>query len=186
MYRDKGFSLIELMIAISVITLLITVAVPSFNGTMMKLRASTIADALITSLHFARSEALSRNERVAVCANTNTDPASANYPCNGDNWNSGWMVVLVSDNSVIKYSPVNSPGAQILLTGIPAMTDELVVYNANGEARINDAAGAFSDDQTVDIKFTTQIDNCDSPQLSIKRTIDVKSSGLIQVSRGAC
>ncbi|OUS39217.1 hypothetical protein A9R01_02365, partial ['Osedax' symbiont bacterium Rs2_46_30_T18] len=109
MHRNKGFSLVELMIAISVITLLITVGVPSFNATVLKLRGSSIADALITSLHFARSEALSRNERVAVCANTDTDPASTDYPCNGNNWNSGWMAVLVSDSSVIKYWPVNSP-----------------------------------------------------------------------------
>ncbi|EPJ54668.1 MAG: hypothetical protein OFPI_06310 [Osedax symbiont Rs2] len=183
MHRDKGFSLVELMIAISVITLLITVGVPSFSGTVMKLRGSSIADSLITSLHFARSEALSRNERVAVCANTDTDPASANYPCNGTNWNSGWMAVLVSDNSVIKYWPVNSPGAQIALTG---MSDELVVYNANGEARINGDSGAFADDQNDAIEFTTQINNCDSPQLSIRRTIDLSSSGLIQVNRGDC
>ncbi len=164
MHRNKGFSLVELMIAISVITLLITVGVPSFNATVLKLRGSSIADALITSLHFAH-------------------PASTDYPCNGNNWNSGWMAVLVSDSSVIKYWPVNSPGAQIGLTG---MTDELVVYNANGEARINDASGASADDQSDAIEFTTAINNCDSPQLSIKRTIDVKSSGLIHVSRGDC
>jgi len=158
---------------------------------VLKLRGSSIADALITSLHFARSEALSRNERVVVCANTDTDPASANYPCNGNNWNSGWMAVLVSDSSVIKYWPVNSPGAQVSLSvgaSVPviAAADVLVVYNADGEARVNDGTGVAANDQVNAFSFTTRIANCDSPQLSIQRQIDVRASGLIRVSRGDC
>ena len=188
MHRDKGFTLVELMIAISVITLLITVAVPSFNATIMKVRGSSIADSLITALHFARSEALSRNQRVTICANTDTDPASLNYPCNGNNWNSGWLVVLTSDNSVIKYWPINSPGAEIKLEleqpPLPNLPDDvLVVYNAHGEARINDANGALADDLSNAIEFSTRISNCESPQLTIERLIEVKSSGLIKVTR---
>jgi type IV fimbrial biogenesis protein FimT len=62
----QGFTLIELMVVVALIAILLTVAVPSFRDFIAGKRVEGIASELATDLQFARSEAVSRNQSVAV------------------------------------------------------------------------------------------------------------------------
>jgi len=62
--RQKGFSLIELMIAISILAIILAMAVPSLSSYMDHRRVINVAETLYGQLQYARSEAIARSEIV--------------------------------------------------------------------------------------------------------------------------
>lgn len=81
----KGFTLVELMVTVSIASILLAVAVPSYQSIMRESRLTTQANELMTALHYARSEAVKRGMRVTICK-------SANGASCGGNWSDGWIV----------------------------------------------------------------------------------------------
>jgi len=75
-----GFSLIELMIALAILSLLLGVATPAFNGMLANQRVKTAAADLHTSLLQARAEAVKRNRTIQM------------RPPVGGDWEDGWVV----------------------------------------------------------------------------------------------
>jgi type IV fimbrial biogenesis protein FimT len=66
-----GFTLIELMVTVGVISILAVIAMPNLLSVINANRLQTQADELAATLQLARSEALRRNVRVSVCRTTN-------------------------------------------------------------------------------------------------------------------
>ncbi|SSB99752.1 type IV fimbrial biogenesis protein FimU [Pseudomonas sp. 43mfcvi1.1] len=58
--RTKGFTLIEVLVALGVLLILITLAVPAFTGSMQSTKADTEIGDLRRALNFARMEAIDR------------------------------------------------------------------------------------------------------------------------------
>lgn len=68
----SGFSLIELMVTISVAVILMAIAIPSFIDITVSNKLSSTSNDLISALTSARIEAIKRNTNISVCAdNTN-------------------------------------------------------------------------------------------------------------------
>jgi len=85
-----GFSLVELLVTIAVLTILLGVAVPSFRDTSMDLRQTSRYNRLAGDLRFARLEGIRLGGDVTVCARAT--PTSC-----GDDWSRGWHVYLESE-----------------------------------------------------------------------------------------
>lgn len=81
-----GFTLVELMVTISVMAILLAIAVPSFINASLNSKLNTIANTFVSSAQLARSEAIKRNTPVTLCA------SSTGTGCAG-NWSEGWVVL---------------------------------------------------------------------------------------------
>ncbi len=79
--------MLELMITLSIAAILVSVAAPAYQSTMTQSRLTAQANELVTSLYYARSEAVKRGARVTIC--TSSDGATCT---NGSGWQSGWLV----------------------------------------------------------------------------------------------
>jgi type IV fimbrial biogenesis protein FimT len=66
MTRKEGFTLIELMVTVALLTILIGIAVPSFVETVNRNAVTGAANDLLASVLLARSEAIKREVRVVV------------------------------------------------------------------------------------------------------------------------
>jgi type IV fimbrial biogenesis protein FimT len=64
--RRAGFTTIELMIVLTIAAVLIAFAAPSFADFLSKRRVDGVMAELVTDLHYARSEAVSRNAPVRI------------------------------------------------------------------------------------------------------------------------
>lgn len=62
--RALGMTLIELMVGITIVALLLTLAIPEFRTTMQNRQIRTAAEAIQDGLQVARTEALRRNRLV--------------------------------------------------------------------------------------------------------------------------
>lgn len=78
-HAGHGFTLLELIVAVSITAILAALAAPSFNDLIAANRARNIASELFSSLLRARSEALTRNANVTLS------------PKGGD-WQNGWQI----------------------------------------------------------------------------------------------
>lgn len=68
---SKGFTLIELMVTVSVLAILVGLALPDLRSFLVSNRLSSDVNGLIGLLNYARSEAIVRNQSVVVCPKTN-------------------------------------------------------------------------------------------------------------------
>ena len=83
---NRGFTLIEMMVTITVLAILIALVTPSFRGVLRDNRAATQANALVGSLMLARTEAIKRNAPVVICRSNDGES------CAGSEWEDGWIV----------------------------------------------------------------------------------------------
>ena len=93
LHAESGFTLIELMVTLSVMAILLAVAVPSFQDVALSSKLTSLANNVVASAQLARSEAIKRNRPATLCASSN------GATCTGA-WTDGW-VVLRDDGAVI-------------------------------------------------------------------------------------
>lgn len=73
----RGFSLIELMVVLAILSILLLVAVPGYGTWVSSSRIETATNKLRSMMSLARSEAVRRGERIAVCSTLDQ------YTCSG-------------------------------------------------------------------------------------------------------
>ena len=69
---QRAFTLIELMVTISVLGVIMAIALPNLRDFVVGNRLSSNVNAFIGMLSYARSEAIVRNQPVVVCAKKNS------------------------------------------------------------------------------------------------------------------
>ena len=85
--ESSGFSLLELLVALSIGSIILVVGVPSFKGTLDNQRMTSATNELVMSLNLAKSEAIKRVSYVSVCKSSNGVSCTA-----GTSWDDGWIV----------------------------------------------------------------------------------------------
>lgn len=88
----RGFTLIELMVTLSVLAILTTLGVPSFMATIRDNRLATTANEMLTDLAYARSEAVTRGGSASLCASSD-----GSHCATSGNWEQGWIVFADSN-----------------------------------------------------------------------------------------
>lgn len=88
----QGFTLIELMIAISLLVILLVLGMPGMGNWLQNSQIRTSADTILSGLQLARAEAVRRNTLVQLVL-TNTAPLSANInSITASTSGTSWMV----------------------------------------------------------------------------------------------
>lgn len=82
-------TLYELMLTLAVAAVLAAIAIPNMRDFIRNSRLTAVANDLLRSMQVARSEAIKRQRRVAICASAN--PAAAAAACSNGAFN-GWIV----------------------------------------------------------------------------------------------
>ena len=94
--RFQGYSVLELMLAVSIASALAAVGVPAFTNLTLDSHRTTLTNELLGGLLLARSEAVKRGQNVIVCglsdANRNGVLDPFERRCAGRDWTDGWML----------------------------------------------------------------------------------------------
>ncbi|CEG58505.1 GspH/FimT family pseudopilin [Legionella fallonii] len=123
---NAGFTLIELMVTLSVLCLLLVLAIPSFKSMMLNNRLIANTDSLVNALSYARSTALYQEISVVVCP-----LGSLNSTSCGGSWSSGWIVITqpASGTSTLLKSQQYSSNDPTLSSNVTSVT-----FDAHGIA----------------------------------------------------
>lgn len=152
-----GFSLIELMVVISVVAILAAVATPSFNQFILSQRVKTASFDLVSTQLLARSEAIKRNTDVTVALKNTTS-----------GWMGGWTVT---------YATTAAPTTPITLLDQTAYTGITIVGPTSPASVIyKGASGRPNAGKTT---FQLSAD-------SAIRCVTVDLSGMTSTKTGAC
>lgn len=96
----RGFTLLELLVAVTVATILLTIGVPSFFRMISENQRLTNSADVFSALNYARSEAIARNNEVVMC------PSADEATCGGD-WHQGWIIYVNLDRATGGAEPDN-------------------------------------------------------------------------------
>jgi type IV fimbrial biogenesis protein FimT len=84
--HHSGFSLIELLITLTLASIALFIGIPSLQQHLNNNRLTTQANTLISNLYSTRSEAIKRNTRVTIRKS-------------GTGWEDGWIVFTDANNN---------------------------------------------------------------------------------------
>ena len=85
--RHQGYSLYELIMTLSLISLVLTLGIPSFGAIVANHRVRSDVDALFHAIHVARKSSITRKQVVTLC------PSQDQLTCDeSTDWSAGWIM----------------------------------------------------------------------------------------------
>ena len=168
MQKVKGFTLIELMIAVALTGILLSMAVPALDLFVSNARQTGTINDFVSTIHQARSTAVTTNVRVTIC------PSASGNDCDAVGWNAGWIAFSDPD------SDRDVDGGETIFATVGAV-DGLTIqstefatymtYRPNGRvmnASVTGSAGAFTvcDDRGADRARVMLVDLSGRPRQS--------------------
>lgn len=161
-----GFTLVEVLIAVAIAAILMTLAAPSFSNVLQKQRIATTVNDFFAAINLARSEAIQRGARVDL------------VPADGVDWGKGWTIFVDKNNNqrpdaseqvIFTHGPV--PDGLTIKAALTDSNVQYLAYSGAGRSRTNansqtPQAGSFSftlDKQVrrIKINFLGRARTCD-------------------------
>ena len=128
--RQRGITLIEMMMALAIAGILFAMGVPALGSMLARTHQQTAGDALQDSLMQARELAVMRGIQVIVC------PTADGVRCSNDDlWQRGWMIAADAnddrqpDATLAKFDPMPPTMRIVSSEGRP-----LVLFQPDGSA----------------------------------------------------
>jgi type IV fimbrial biogenesis protein FimT len=138
--RQTGVTLIELVIAIALLGLLVGMGVPAFRSWIQNSQVRVAADAVLSGMQLARTEAIRRNKPVEFVLRTGAD----------------WSIVLVSPRTTLQERKGSSGSKNAVMNATPGGADR-ITFNPIGAPASSNQDGSFPIQQ-IDITSSQTVD----------------------------
>lgn len=161
--HSRGFTLVELLVVMTISAILIAAAVPAFQWTIARNRISDATNQLLSHLEYSRMEASRRGNMVSMCRTLNANAATpacssaSTATADGNDWAVGWVVfektppnldgsnVEVGDTVVFRQQALGGAGVRVMIhSSSPGA--EFVAYQPRGGGGIVGGAQTFAVD----------------------------------------
>ncbi len=135
--QSKGFTLLELLVGVSILAITMALAGPSFVQLIKDNRIDGATNDFVGSLQLAKAESAARSRPVSICK---SNDVGTECVANGD-WRQGWIVFtdlnadgnLDGDDSIIY---VNEPLHEQITFGGTNGVATFITYNPSGTTSI--------------------------------------------------
>ncbi|MFC1602156.1 GspH/FimT family pseudopilin [Pseudomonadota bacterium] len=162
MKNSNGFTLVEVIITLVVVSILIAVGVPGLNSIMANSQATAHTNDLVTALSFSRNESVKRGTLVAVCAKSSKTPGNLTCGGGGNDWLNGWFAFVDSNGNAtaddgedqLRSWPAPS-GNSTMTAPISISFDSAGTLQGGGPAALTITYSHCTGQQNRDISITT-------------------------------
>ncbi|MFA9441143.1 Tfp pilus assembly protein FimT/FimU [Uliginosibacterium sp. sgz301328] len=172
-----GFTLIELMVSVFIITLVLTMGIPYMGDWVRRAGVRTAAESIQNGLRVAQQEAIRRNTPVEFALVQSVplaaDAGNASLATNTDDWK-GWMVRVRSDNYFVQGDNVSANAADAEFTSSDAKNN-ILRFSGFGQVRNSDDA----------VLTSTMVYRIASPKVSEVRCVLVTPGASVRMCNPA-
>ena len=155
--QQTGFTLIELMVTVTIAAILAALATPSFKSLIVRQRIKNASADLVSHLTLSRSEAIKQNSDVTIASTTNNN-----------SWANGWSINSLG----------GTVGTHAAFVGLTISTgvggSSSLVFNRSGRLTASSASTTF------------QIGDATSGSAVIGRCVRIGLAGLATSVDGSC
>ena len=140
---NDGFTLIEMLVSILILTILLLLAIPSFSVLISNNRMISEVYVMRATINHARTEALARREPIVIC------PTTDGLACTDSNdWSAGYMTFVDTDDNNI--ADPSDPDEEIIQWESRQRSVSIIFDNVNkrvrygGQGFAQDHGGTFT------------------------------------------
>lgn len=159
--RGQGFTLVELLITVSVLGIVVSMAVPAVETLITRSRQNALLEELWTAVQGARAAAVMRKEPVEICASKDATSCASD-------WTGGWLVHSPGAQKILNVTLL-APGNDVRWKGM----GQSIRFRSNGTTLNN---GSFY--QCHDSKVAWQLKLSRQGRLRKVPAVDYKDSTL--------
>ncbi|HYA38597.1 MAG TPA: GspH/FimT family pseudopilin [Candidatus Methylomirabilis sp.] len=164
-----GFTLIELIVVITILGILIGLAAPGLSQFVHSNQLITATNDLIADLNLARSEAIKQSTSAGVCKTSDGITCSTAV---ADTWRGGWLVFADSDNSG------GWSAGDLVLRAHEALATSFTIPAAGGDSIVYNRFGAIASGGGTYSLCISKIHQ--------KRDINLTATGRLNISSTSC
>lgn len=180
-YAACGFTLVELMVVTAIAVVLLAIAIPSFRAVIRTNRLAAMTNELTGALQYARSEAITRGQRVTVCKSSSVSGTSPTCD-DSAGWQNGWLVFVDNKPTINGGSAgvLDSPDEVLLKVGQPS-TGDTSIASTGFSNYVSFLPSGISRNSSGLATGTFSI--CIAPD---KRDIVLNAVGRLRIDTGTC
>ncbi|WP_228894453.1 GspH/FimT family pseudopilin [Acidovorax sp. Leaf73] len=155
-HKQTGFTLVEVLMVVSILGLLVALALPSFQPLIERWRVKTTIEELQSSLYFARSRAITNGGNIVLVKN---DVFGSCVSTGNDDWSCGWRIYIDQnrDGNQATCTPADTTECTIQESTPSPSTLLAVAPNDNGRlfmdrsGRVTNKDGAIFNNLSMDV-----------------------------------
>ena len=148
--QQMGLTLIELLVTLSIIAILATVAAPSLQNMIEHNQLQTLTNNMVSNLYYARSEAAKRGFTISLCASDNTQTV-----CDADatSFANGWIIFTDYDKNA-------------------SLTPNTTKFDTNGDGVVNEVEEILLIGEAPNERFAISSNGTPANSISYRPTGD--------------